>query len=27
MPINSMLSRHPLTQADDALDNQLKLFD
>jgi hypothetical protein len=27
MPINSVLSRHPLPQADDALDNQLKLFD
>ncbi len=27
MPINSMLSRHPLPQADDALDNQLKLFE
>jgi hypothetical protein len=27
MPINSVLSRHPLRQADGALDNQLKLFD
>jgi hypothetical protein len=27
MPINSMLSRHPLPQADDTFDNQLKLFD